>query len=399
MKFKSNYTPANERTARIAKEINSFSDYKEGSATQEQRYYVDCIVSYANGLLEKHPTDDQEKLDTVQSYIDRYSAKVAAAIDRMNSIDTRCPSVLVAGPSNFPARKKEKQNSARDSFWRDCGDLFKTDGYGNYYYKKIRLTLTDTGAIMSDDKDAVTKIKAKIAKLETMPDPYGNKKAEIRRLKERLLVLSPDEVKAGKKITINGKTATFENIVSLFDGRKPQKSVYKSAFTDIEEAPRYYLNIPLLFSDGKRSYKEFVSEEVSEAGTEISTHGNAENNYKPIWKPLDDNKKFYLVINRISGSGNKAVIYSILRDLDPRRQKAQEDATPDEKTATINGESVTIKSNAEAMRLQLFFDGKPAEETRSLLKSNGFKWAPSKSAWQRLLNENATRALNRIVDK
>lgn len=397
MEFNANYAPVNERTARIAKEINSFSDYKEGSATQEQRYYVDCIVSYANGLLEKHPTDDQEKLDTVQSYIDRYSAKVAAAIDRMNSIDTRCPSVLVAGPSNFPVRKKEKQNAARDAFGRDCGYLFKTDST-NYFYKKIRLTLTESGAIMSDDKNAVDKIKAKIAKLETMPDPYGNKHAEIRRLKGRLLELSPDEMKAGKEITINGKPATFENIVSLFDGCKPRKSSYIGPYDDPAK-PRYYIDFRLIFSDGKRKYREFVSIEVNEAGTEISTYGNAGNGYKPIWKPLDDYMKFDLIIGKIGGSGNKAVIYSILRDLDPRRQKAQEDATPAEKTATINGEPVTIKANAEAMRLQLFFDGKPAEETRSILKSNGFKWAPSQMAWQRLLNSNATSALNRIVSE
>ncbi len=394
--FTANYTQVNEETARRAKEMNSYSDYKKGSATSEYRHYVDSIVSYAAGLLEKHPTDDQEKIEQVQGYIDRYSAKLAEAMNRMNSIETRCPSMMIAGPANFPVRKKEKQNAARSAFWKDYGDLFSTDR-SNYYYKKIRLLLTDTGAIMSDDKNAVEKIKAKIAKLETMPDPYGNKKAEIRRLKGRLLELSPDEVKAGKEITINGKTATFENIVSLFDGRKPQKSVYKSLITGEEEAPRYYLNMPVVFSDGKRSYKEFISNEVNEAGTEISTYGNADNGYKSIWKPLDDNKKFYLVINRISGSGNKAVIYSILRDLDPRR-KAQENEPASKKEATINGESVTIKENSDAMRLQLFFNGKPEPETRTILKSNGFKWAPSQKAWQRLLNENAIRALNRITD-
>ena len=162
--FEANYTTVNEETARLAKEMNSFSNYQAGSATSEQHYYVDCIVTYANGLLEKHPTDDTEKVEKAQSYINKYSAKVAEAIDRQNSIDTRCPSVMIAGPANFPIRKKEKQNAARDTFQRDCGYLFKRDET-NYYYKKIRLTLIDGCAIMSDDKDAVQKIKDKIAHL------------------------------------------------------------------------------------------------------------------------------------------------------------------------------------------------------------------------------------------
>jgi hypothetical protein len=48
------------------------------------------------------------------------------------------------------------------------------------------------------------------------------------------------------------------------------------------------------------------------------------------------------------------------------------------------------------MRLQLFFDGKPDENTRSILKSNGFKWAPSQGAWQRQLNSNAKYALEKV---
>lgn len=37
-------------------------------------------------------------------------------------------------------------------------------------------------------------------------------------------------------------------------------------------------------------------------------------------------------------------------------------------------------------RVQLIFPGKPAEDVRKLLKSHGFRWAPSNGAWQRHLN-------------
>ena len=53
--------------------------------------------------------------------------------------------------------------------------------------------------------------------------------------------------------------------------------------------------------------------------------------------------------------------------------------------------------NAEENRIQVLFDEKPDEEIRKELKSNGFKWAPSISVWQRQLNENGVRALRRIA--
>ena len=39
-----NYYPINEGAARRAKEMNSFSDYKEGSATAEYRAMVDLSL-------------------------------------------------------------------------------------------------------------------------------------------------------------------------------------------------------------------------------------------------------------------------------------------------------------------------------------------------------------------
>lgn len=55
--------------------------------------------------------------------------------------------------------------------------------------------------------------------------------------------------------------------------------------------------------------------------------------------------------------------------------------------------------NTEAMRYQIIFDGKPEEEIRALLKSNGFKWAPSQGAWQRQITGNGKWAFNRVVEK
>ena len=47
-------------------------------------------------------------------------------------------------------------------------------------------------------------------------------------------------------------------------------------------------------------------------------------------------------------------------------------------------------------RVRLFFDGKPSDEVRALLKRSGFRWSRYEGAWQRQLN-NAGRAAARNV--
>ena len=56
-----------------------------------------------------------------------------------------------------------------------------------------------------------------------------------------------------------------------------------------------------------------------------------------------------------------------------------------------------VVENAEIMRLQLIFDGKPDAETRDVLKKNGFRWSPTNGAWQRQLTDNAKYAVQRII--
>lgn len=58
-----------------------------------------------------------------------------------------------------------------------------------------------------------------------------------------------------------------------------------------------------------------------------------------------------------------------------------------------------VVENAEIMRLQLIFDGKPDADTRAVLKKNGFKWSPSNTAWQRQLTQNAKYAVKRVIDE
>lgn len=55
--------------------------------------------------------------------------------------------------------------------------------------------------------------------------------------------------------------------------------------------------------------------------------------------------------------------------------------------------------NADINRLQIVLDGKPDEETRMRLKGNGFKWARSEGAWQRMLTPRAVWAAERMFPR
>src|SRR5690606_20702504 len=66
-------------------------------------------------------------------------------------------------------------------------------------------------------------------------------------------------------------------------------------------------------------------------------------------------------------------------------------------TREIRFDGGRIVENAEADRLQIFFDSVPSQEIRNQLKSRGFRWSPREGAWQRQLTNQ--RSEERRVGK
>lgn len=58
---------------------------------------------------------------------------------------------------------------------------------------------------------------------------------------------------------------------------------------------------------------------------------------------------------------------------------------------------VQVVRNHAADRVQIIFPGKPDASTRSRLKSSGWRWSPSESAWQRKLTNAAEYDARQIV--
>ena len=50
-------------------------------------------------------------------------------------------------------------------------------------------------------------------------------------------------------------------------------------------------------------------------------------------------------------------------------------------------------------RYQFVFDGKPADEVRTILKENSFKWSPSRGAWVRQVTANARYSAKRVMQE
>lgn len=84
-----------------------------------------------------------------------------------------------------------------------------------------------------------------------------------------------------------------------------------------------------------------------------------------------------------------------IRRLEGRIKSLQE--TKSKGTQESENKFFKVKEDTDAMRVQLFFEGKPEPEVRDVLKHNGFRWAPSVGAWQRHLNANGKSAVRSVI--
>lgn len=175
------YYPINETAARRANDMNSYRDYVPGSATAEYRSQVDAAAEIAQRQKSRVDPMYHEKIDQL---LDTYARRLAENMNSSFAIESRVPSILVAGGSNFPVRKKEKQNAARDRNMEDWQDV-------QGILDKIRST--GMGGISADDPQAV----AKLAKLEAAQETMKGVNAYYRKhgTLEGCTLLKPEQIK------------------------------------------------------------------------------------------------------------------------------------------------------------------------------------------------------------
>ena len=178
------YYPINEAAAKRAKQAISFSDYKPGSATAEYRHYVDEAAELAARQKKRVDPSFHEKIDGL---LDAYARKLAANMNKGYEITARVPSIMIAGGSNFPVRKKEKQNAAADKNMEEYREI-------QGLLDKIRST--GMGGISADDPNAVSKLESKLAKLEQAQETMKAVNAYYRKNKtlDGCPHLSPEQI-------------------------------------------------------------------------------------------------------------------------------------------------------------------------------------------------------------
>jgi len=142
-----------EQTARLAHTMNSQRDYKPNSTTREYTAMVEEAAEIARQEIEKRP----DSAEDINRLLDRYARKLAEWFNKNSRIEAMCPSWLVSGGSNFPVRKKEKQNAARHNHMQEWSEIEAL---------KNKLRGIGTGGIQSNDARALEKLKDKLEGLE-----------------------------------------------------------------------------------------------------------------------------------------------------------------------------------------------------------------------------------------
>lgn len=298
----SRYYEINEAAAKQAREMWSFSEYESGSKTAEYRAAVDRC--YAK--VDKLPDDLKEKGEILA---DRYARRLAEWYNKQFRIEMMCPSVMISGGSNFPVRKKEKQNAAQDRHYQLYDEIQAIP-------EKISGLLRGANIIKSSDADAIEQLKAKAEKAEAL-------QAEMK--------------------AVNA----------------------------------YYRKHKTL-----KGYKDYTDEKAAKLDDAIKNS---------MWGvPFPP---YELTNNNAKIKNTKARIAQL------ERLKNEAEAAAEQPKDEYNTDLFKVVENAEIMRLQLIFDGKPDEATRTILKKHGFKWSPKNSAWQRQLTQNAKYSLKRLIEE
>ncbi len=98
-----------------------------------------------------------------------------------------------------------------------------------------------------------------------------------------------------------------------------------------------------------------------------------------------------------NNNANIARLRQRIEDLEKRRAR---------ESVEVEGAGYTYREDTEENRVMLIFQGKPAEEIRAVLKSEAFKWSPSRGAWVRQLTpagiyagREVCRRLNLLAEK
>lgn len=226
---------------------------------------------------------------------------------------------------------------------------------------------------------------------------YYNRESSIGMICPSVLISGPSNFPVNKKkkqIAAWDKNHQYyedtqkilEKIENILYGREIIKSNDERAIEKLEEK----LNDLKESQEYMKSVNKALRLKDTEAGNDaLRELGLSEEQIKTVREP------HYGIIGFASWQlqNNNANIHRI------EERIASLKATKERGTSEQEYDTFKVVENTEAMRYQIIFDDKPDEEVRNILKSNGFKWAPSQGAWQRQITANGKYALNIVIQR
>lgn len=183
---------------------------------------------------------------------------------------------------------------------------------------------------------------------------------------------------------VQGILAKIENILY---GREIIKSDDERVIEKLEEKLE---DMKKLQEDMKAANKALRLKDKEAGNDQLREMGYSEESIEELRKPDYLGRVGYPDFQL---SNNNANIHRVEERL-KRLKAVKERGSSEQEYRTFK-----VVENTEAMRYQIIFDGKPDAEIRTLLKSNGFKWAPSQGAWQRQITSNGKWVLKKVVEK
>lgn len=183
---------------------------------------------------------------------------------------------------------------------------------------------------------------------------------------------------------VQGILAKIENILY---GREIIKSDDERAIEKLEEKLE---DMKKLQEDMKAANKALRLKDKEAGNDQLREMGYSEESIEELRTPDYLGRVGY---PNFQLSNNNANIHRVEERL-KRLKAVKERGSSEQEYKTFR-----VVENTEAMRYQIIFDGKPDAEIRTLLKSNGFKWAPSQGAWQRQITSNGKWALKKVVEQ
>ena len=164
------YFEINEKMAKHARAMWSFSEYRPGSTTEEYKSYVNEAYDLADEVAAK----DEKAGVRAYAVAERYSRRMAEYFNRDISINLMCPSVMICGPANFPVKKKNRQIAAFDSnreFFNETQKLLD----------KIKSISNGSELIKSSDEDCIERLEYKLETLKTLQEKMKAVNAALRK--------------------------------------------------------------------------------------------------------------------------------------------------------------------------------------------------------------------------